>query len=298
MIIQTLKDVFTGEFSHRNDYKKRPPWVVQEPPPPPPSEWRGKINIDDFAAKYWTENTEEERAYIKDVFGRCLDHELGAVGKGIMWLALQEIEETVDNPFGTWCIYRTKLKRLLKFGYDLLHENDPDLCCPDFEVYRRYMDYDLMRMVKQDIEGFEVLSYGVFIFFSVSKMAARDVWMFEQAIELVEKHKKKSIYNQIAFPFVHEEVIEIDVIKQQDIDEKVAEIEAKNIDGIIYYAEDIDADDIENFVKTYGSKHLLSYADGSNIGIVVLKPNGTPWRNFLGLRAADLKVIQTESENS
>ena len=299
MIIQNIKDVFTGEFFHRNDYKKRPPYIVEPPPPKPPSVWQGIIDIPTHKKRYWLKNSEKERAENTKVFEQCLAHELGNIGVAVVWKAFEEIKDSEKNPRGTFCVYRSLLKKLIQYGDACIKLGDKNHPVTDPASYKKLQGYDLLRVIIH--EPWEQIDYDV-ITMGVSKvwkrqyMEPRDVFFFSEAVALCERHKKKSLYNQIVWPPLPEIVIEMDVLKQNDIDEKFAEIDNKGIDGIIRYAEDIDTSDIDAFVKAYGIKHLLSYSDGSNVGIVVLKQNGQPWKNFLGLRSADIKVFQKVEE--
>ena len=254
--------------------------------------------LDNYKAKYWKNNSPDEQREIAILLKKCLEQELFDIGIAVMHLSFAEIKESEKKQYGVLCVYRTMFKQIVKYGHDL-DKNDPSHFAPEFNTYKDLMSYDLLRIVQDTQADYEVLAGGVLWYFTCSKMDSKDYYLFKTALEECIKQKKKNIYNQINLPKLPEPKIDIEEVKEKDTSEKIAEAEAKakGIKGISIYAEDLELDEIDRFVNTYGSKHLLSFSDGTFVGIVVNKKNGQPWRNFLGLRPESLKFIDNDDED-
>jgi len=253
--------------------------------------------LNNCKAKHWQNNPPDEQREIASLFKSCLEQELFDIGIAVMHLALDEIKESEKNPYGVFCVHRTMFKRIVKYGHEL-DEDDPSHVSPEYDTYKDLMSYDLLRIIQDTQADYEVLAGGVLCYFTCSRMDAKTFHLLKMALEECIKQKEKSIYNQITLPKLPEPEIDFEAIKEKDISEKIAEAKAKGVKDILISAEDLELDEIDRFTNTYGSKHLLSFSDGTFVGIVTNKKNGQPRRNLLGLRPESLKFIDDETEDN
>lgn len=247
------------------------------------------LNADEYAHKFWQKNSSDERKKIHNLLKEIIELIPHFVGVGLLHIIVK------NDPLPSF--HNKTVRRVIEEGHHTAGQVMSNHHTPDLKMYKNLSGIELARLIPSTDEDEAILGFGVLGLFSKEKFCMKDYLALADSVKFVKSYIKKDMLDRFHWPELPAPVIDYEEIKAKAISKIYEEIEAKQVKGIMYQAEDLAPEAVDQFEKTYGSKHVMAFPDGTYIGVPVLKGNGQPWRNFLGLRPDSVRALKKDSSN-